>query len=352
MALKSIKIINFRNYERLEIKGFSQTNILSGENGSGKTNFLEAISVLLKFCPLRNVSLHELIRWKEESFYIGADVDEYLLEFGFSPQKKVIKLNKKDVPVNELISANPVIAFLPDDINITTGSPDERRFYLDKALSSLDSEYTLYLNRYNRTLKQRNAQLKISPAHAHIWNEELSLSGSRIIEKRLGFIQILNTRLKRVYFDLYQQEIEIRYYNTFRIDKSIKDSFIQSLESSSSAEKERRFTLIGPHRDNFEILILDRSSKSFASQGQKRAIALAMKLSILEESRRLFQKNPIALLDDVLMELDEERRGKILGFIIPEYQSFITATNPEPFKNITDSTSVFEVKNGQLKQIF
>jgi DNA replication and repair protein RecF len=351
MRLNAIKLLDFRNYKRLELEQFGDTNVLIGKNGSGKTNFLEAVFMLSQVHSLRGVSLPDLITWNETSFYICGMIEENKIEIGYSPQKKVIKLNNNPAEINDLISRHPIVAYLPEDMEMITGNPDSRRAFIDQALSALDSEYWFSLHRYQRAVKQKNAQLKISFPESRIWNEELVKYGSKIIEKRLKLIQKINPVVRNFYTELYEDEIELKYLNTFKIERSISDSFQLALEKSAPMEQIKRHTLIGPHRDNFEIRMTSKEVKSFASQGQKRALALVLKWSLLEERRNLTGIQPILLLDDVLLELDQGRRTKFLEKIVPHYQTFFTATSMELLKMVREKVQLYEINQGTINKL-
>jgi DNA replication and repair protein RecF len=351
MRLNAIKLLDFRNYKRLELEQFGNTNILIGKNGSGKTNFLEAVFMLSQVHSLRGVSLPDMITWNETSFYICGTIEENRVEIGYSPQKKVIKLNNNPADINSLVSMHPIVAYLPEDMAMIAGSPDSRRAFIDQALSALDSDYRFALLRYQRAVRQKNAQLKISVHDAKIWNEELVKYGSRIIEKRLKLIQKISPMIKNIYLELYDDEIEMKYLNTFKIERSIPDSFQLALEQSAGLEQIKRHTLVGPHRDNFEIRKTSKEVRSFASQGQKRALALVLKWSLLEEYRNISGSRPILLLDDVLLELDQGRRLKFLKKIIGHYQTFFTATSTELLKMVEDKVDIYEINQGAINKL-
>lgn len=348
MPFSSLRLLHFRNYQDVEIKIFGKTNLILGENGSGKTNLLEALFFLSRLLPIRNINSSGLVQWNEEAFYLRGEIDGDVVETGFSPQRKMLKLNQKPITATEYALKNPAVAFLPDDITIVTGSPDERRDFIDTALGIMDQDYRAHYHRYQRALKQRNAQLKINPKDAPIWDHELVQSGSKIIEKRLQWVQSTNIWLKKWYERFYGAEIGIRYFNTFRIESNVVSSFQKALEQSRSLETQKRHTLVGPHRDNFEIEQGDKAARTFASQGQRRGIALALKLSMALALEKLYHKKPMLLFDDVLLELDDARRDKFLEEVTPEYQTFFTATGSALFQTILPGSLTLSVNKGRI----
>ncbi len=344
MSLNAIKILNFRNYERIELSGFGKFNVLIGNNGSGKTNFLEAVFTLSQGKPFRRVPMEDLIEWGKTSFYIGGSFDNKKKEIGYSLQKKVLRENSTLVKDGEFIRLSPVVVFLPEDIAIVSGSPEERRSFMDRTLSLLDPDYAESLLLFQRVLRQRNAQLKLSPRDVYIWDDDFVRYGSLLIEKRLIFMHNIGSKIKAIYSEFYGDEVELKYYNTFKIEGGIRQSFIKALEENKTLENNKKSSVAGPHRDNFEIRKLDKKSRSFASQGQTRLLALALKLSLLGYFSGKTPA-PILLLDDVLLELDERSRIKFLDKTV-NFQTFFTTTSLDLFKN-TDK--VFFVEKGAIK---
>ncbi len=346
MSLKAIKILNFRNYESLELNNFGNFNLLLGANGSGKTNFLEAVFVLSQGRPFRKVPMEDLIRWDMNSFYIGGEFDGNKKEIGYSFQKKILRQNNQSVGRIEFLHDGPAVVFLPDDIAIVTGAPEERRDFMDRTLSLFDRDYAGSLLLYQNVLRQRNAQLKLSPGEVYLWNDDFIKTGSRIIEKRILFMRNIGSRIKDIYREFYSDDIELKYFNTFKIEGGIETSFARALQEISGLEKIRKTSLAGPHRDNFEIRKLDKKSKSFASRGQMRLLALALKLSLLET----FDKNagkPVLLLDDVLLEMDG-RSKKIFLEKTVLYQKFLTATSADLLSGIDEPAFIYRVENGKI----
>jgi DNA replication and repair protein RecF len=344
MGLNAIKILNFRNYERIELSPFGKFNVLVGINGSGKTNFLEAIFTLSQNKPFRKVSMEDLIEWGKPSFYIGGTFGTAKKEIGYSLQKKMLRQN------NSLLS--PVVVCLPDDITIVSGSPEERRAFMDRTIGLLDRDYAQALLLFQRVLRQRNAQLKISARDVHIWDEDFVKYGSLVIEKRLIFMQKIGRRVKDIYSEFYGDEVELKYFNTFKIEGGVRQSFVKALEENKTIESRRKVSMSGPHRDNFEIRKHDKKSRVFASQGQTRLLALALKLSLLEDlAREPAGPAPILLLDDVLLELDEKSRTKFLEKTA-SFQTFLTTTSLDLLKGFTGDPAgenIFFVDNGTIK---
>lgn len=350
MNLKSLKMVHFRNYSWIDEKQFSVLNVLYGDNGSGKTNFLEAIFLLSSTKPLRSGSLNDLINWDHDYFFLKGEFDSGVIEMGFSPEKKTLKLDQNPVGKNELRVLFPVLALLPEDLSIITGTPEDKRTFLDFSISLLDEEYTLIWRRYHRALKQRNAQLKVKPRDAVMWNAELIKWGTVLIRKRTEMVKTLNSEVSGVYRRLYGSEMSIRYLNNFKQKSGdIETSFRTALENSFPVDTRRKFTTIGPHRDSYNIVHRGHEGKSAASHGQIRCMALGMKIALANNIAEIKGVRPILLVDDVLLELDPERKLKMMEMISPHFQCFITVNDPQLLPDLPEH-KVFYIESGTINK--
>ena len=347
MQLHRIRFQNFRNLRDNELKNFGNCNLIYGVNGSGKSNFLEAIFVLSQASAMRPVHTQELIQWNQVFFYLEGLFDRHTISYGYSGNKKSLRLDQNPIKAADLKIQNPIFAFIPEDIDIIRGGPANRRRFLDQSLAISDGDYPATLYRYERALRQRNAQLKINKNKAAIWNKELIRWGSPIIEKRLAFVRALSALTNEIYTFLYGDSLSLSYLNTFKLENSIPESFALALRNSSEQEKARGFTLVGPHRDNFEIRFKDKDSKSFASQGQMRVLSLTLKLGALEYTLHT-GRIPILLLDDVLLEIDSERREKFLSRVIGRYPSFLTSTSKKNVLENIHPDRCFYIEEGRI----
>ncbi len=340
---------NFRNLTDMQIPVLGHATLVYGLNGSGKSNFLESLFFLSYSQAMRPVQPQDLIKWKQDHFYLAASFGEDRIECGFQAGKKVIRHNNDRVKASLLPRINPVVAFLPQDINIITGRPEDRRVFLDQSIVLSDPSYPDALRFYNRALRQRNAQFKQDPSQVSIWNQELIRWGSQVIEKRLLFVRSLNQELKSIYKLLYGEEIELRYLNTFRIEKDIPSSFQTALGLQAKLELLRGHTLVGPHRDNFLIQLEEKSSKVFASQGQTRAMSIALKLGTLLYTYRQLEQSPLILLDDVLLEIDRDRRELFLEQIRDQFPLVFTATEKNAVTELLKADTTLHISEGSIR---
>lgn len=356
MKLEHIQAKNFRNYAVLEAEGFGRTNIVVGANGSGKTNFLEAVYLLSCATPIRSVTHAELVRWGAKYYYVSGRFDGHEIAIGYSDTAKALKFDEDPVKKDELKVSNPAVVFEPDDIDIVGGSPDAKRGFLDSFLSMSDLGYAYSLARYHKALRQRNAQLKIAAKDAAVWNRELAANGAVLVKARIEFIRALNLKTRAIFGDLYGREIELQYLNNFKVQGGIEDSLSTALESSAKADAVKKYTTKGPHRDSYEIYVVDAGEKkvasgAFASQGQLRSLSLSMKLGATEFIESVSRAVPILLLDDVLLEIDAARRGKILAFIAGKYQTFFTATTRDVFGDFCEGAKLFRADAGTFRTV-
>ncbi len=310
--IQGLEIVGFRNYTETRFDSLPEKTVIVGPNGSGKTNLLEAITVWLTGDSFRTNNLQEAISWGGQGFSLRGILDHDEYHFGYTSTARLYRKNGKTVTAGEYRQHHPVLVFLPEDTILLYGGAEGRRRILDQILTTLDNEYRSVWLAYHRVLKQRNAQLRLSPGEARIWDKQLIGFGSQIIEKRLIYLRKISSRVQEYYSDLYGTKLELRMLNTFRIEKDIRESFLQALVQTRGLEAQKKLTLIGPHRDTFEIRGEDKLFRSFASQGQKRAFALLLKITvatILRDQARI----PLLLFDDVMLEMDHERQRMLLS---------------------------------------
>lgn len=254
MFLNSIKIHFFRNFSQINLGGFRQNNFIIGPNGSGKTNLIEALSILSSTRPLRKVHYQDLIQWNKDYFYLKGDYKEAEIELSFDGHHKHLKWNGEHLPLLQLETKNPSVAFLPGDLNILTGSPILRRGFLNTALSKISPTYRPALHYYNRVLKQRNSQLKLNTSQARLWNKELIRRGAEIIRHRSHLCRILSQELSETYETLYQLPVELKYRSNIPLEETIEENFQKRLFESQKVELYSKHTLCGPHRDRKSVV--------------------------------------------------------------------------------------------------
>ena len=370
MFLKKIFLKGFRNYAFQEIDFQEGTNIFFGENAQGKTNLLEAIYLLSQGRPYRASKDQDLIRWQEEGFLVKGiamkDKRTLAIEVSFSlGGKKIIKINGVDQKrVSALLGLLNVVIFSPSDLMLIQGSPGERRKFLDIEISQVSPQYNYYLHQYSRVLQQRNNLLremrerKKNLELLSVWDEQLIDLGSKIIKKRLESLKKLAILAKLMHRKITsnRETLELRYLSSFRNldekigqEEEIRNIFKHNLEKIKEEEIYRGMTMVGPHRDDFSSFINEINVKNFGSQGQQRTAVLSLKLAELEFMKSEAGEYPLLLLDDVMSELDQERREHLLKVVRQRIQTFITTTDLKDFPSeFLKEANLYQINKGRI----
>ena len=359
MILKSIELKNFRNYEDLDLKFDSGTNILFGDNAQGKTNILEAAYVSGTTKSHKGSRDKDMIRFGEDESHIRTIVEkqgkEYQLDIHLKKNRSMgIAINK--VPIkkaSELFGILNMVFFSPEDLNIIKNGPSERRRFLDAEICQLDKIYLSDLTRYNKILMQRNRLLKDMQHQPQlmetlpVWDMQLVEYGKRLIRRRRQFVEELSEIVTGIHRNISgkREELVLRY------EPNIDAEFLED-ELNRVREKDRKYaqTSVGPHRDDISFFIRGVDIRKFGSQGQQRTSALSLKLSEIELVRQTIHDTPVLLLDDVLSELDSNRQNYLLNSI-HDIQTMITCTGLDEFvRNRFQIDKVFHVIDGHVSE--
>lgn len=361
MKINSIKIENFRNIDSLSLD-FDDVNIIYGENAQGKTNLIEAIYLFTGAKSFRGVKDKELVKFGEE-------YSRLKIEFSNNSREQNAELliqNRRSATLNGVKKKSATslgdelkaVIFSPVHLSMVKDGPLERRRFIDNALCQLKSNYRNVLKEYNRALAQRNMLLKdISKNNSlydmlYIWDKNLAVSGAKIIFQRMKYIEALLPYAKDVFDGLSSGKEEINLvmkgafdYDGLTLDE-IQKKLMFALDNNRGNDILNRNTNIGPHRDDMEILINGKSARSFGSQGQQRSCVLALKLAEASLLREMTQDEPLALLDDVMSELDISRQDYILNHI-KDWQVFITCCDANTVLRLKQGKT-FHISNGGL----
>ena len=330
-----------------------------GDNAQGKTNILEGIYYCAFARSHRTSKDRELINWNADnallSVMVGRErldkrIDISILKDG----KKAIQINKiKIKKIGELFGNFNVVMFSPEDLKIIKDSPGVRRKFIDMELCQLNPKYYYNLVQYNKVLNERNSILRnrnINKDILDVYDMQLVEFGYNIIIDRLEYIQKLNKYSAKIHSEITsgKEKIEFKYISTIKDLENIKENFYSLLEKNRVRDCERGITSVGPHRDDFTVLINDIDTKSYGSQGQQRTAVLTIKFSSLKIIKELTGEHPVLLLDDVLSELDFSRKRYILS-TIGDIQTIITCTGIEDlYEYLDDKSKVFKVKDGEI----
>ena len=380
MYVTHLSLRDFRNYQRLELRLDLGTTLFYGPNAAGKTSILDALFYLATTRSPRAGADRELVRWDAEGD-IGvppfarlacevrrsdgkvrlevvvqrrADDDGQLL----GASVKTVRVDRKTVRALDLVGNLRVVLFTPADLALVTGGPAERRRYLDVTLSQLDGRYVRTLAHYNKIVQQRNSLLRAwrerrrplrgAADELAFWDRELALAGAYVLRERLAAITELNTLIGPIFQQVtagspplvatYQSSVAgidqrpAPACSRVEHERTIEQAFLAHLERMHDDEIGRGQTLIGPHRDDFLLTMDGISIGTYGSRGQQRSATLALKLGEAELMRARTGDAPVLLLDDLLSELDVERRTHLLAAIgRPDQQTLITATGMESF---------------------
>ena len=360
MIIKSIELADYRNYDTLTMEFSPGTNILYGDNAQGKTNILEAIYVSATTKSHKGSKDKDIINFdKEEAHirtYIEKDGAESRIDMHLRRNKsKGLAVDGQRLKkAADLIGMCNVVFFSPEDLGIIKNGPSERRRFVDMELCQLDSFYFYNLSNYNKIVEQRNSLLKdmfYNPQlkdTLNIWDMQLVSYGSKIIERRKLFVEQLNEIIGDIHYSLSggRERIRVQYEPDVEIEE-----FEKKLSSNQERDIKAKMTTVGPHRDDFSLLIGDIDIRKFGSQGQQRTAALSLKLSEIELVKKITKDTPVLLLDDVLSELDSNRQNYLLNSI-GEIQTIITCTGLEEFvNNRFEIDRVYKVTNGHAERM-
>lgn len=361
MKINSINIENFRNIEKLDLD-FDDVNIIYGQNAQGKTNLIEAIYLFTGSKSFRGVKDRELIRF-------GCDFSKLKIDFESENRNQTAEIRidgKRTAYLNGIKKKSPsalgeelkAVIFSPVHLSMVKDGPSERRRFIDNALCQLKYNYRNVLKEYNRALSQRNMLLKDISKNSsladmlYIWDKNLATTGAKIIYQRNKYVEALLPFAKEVFDGLSggREEIDLVLKGPFDYRdlslKEIENKLLITFEKSRGSDFMNRITTAGPHRDDMEILINSKSARTYGSQGQQRSCVLALKLAEASLLKEMTQNEPLALLDDVMSELDITRQDYILNHI-KNWQVFITCCDADTVLRLKKGKT-FHIENGGI----
>ena len=368
MRIRRVVMKNYRNYADETVDFSPGTNIFLGQNAQGKTNILEAVYYSALGRSHRTSSDAELIRWNEREAKLSVDFTrrdaENRLEFRFSQEKRR-KMNRNGAPIRmkDLIGSVNVVFFSPEDLFLIKGAPAGRRRFLDMEISQVDSAYFYDLAVYTKLLAQRNSLLKrikegaASEEELPLWDEQLVPKAVSVMRKRIDVVEKMRVLAadKQKEISGGKEELSLRYEihgwdgkNAESMTNDLYSWYNEKLNESKKLDIMRGSTRFGPHRDDLAFGINGVDLRAYGSQGQQRTGVLALKLSELSFFREETGEYPVLLLDDVMSELDRERREQLLSFVGgEEVQALITATDDACFSS-GSCCKVFHVEKGTV----
>ena len=327
MNLLTLTAQNYRNISSARMTFSPGVNLLYGENAQGKTNALECIYLFARGKSYRSAGDDNLVKFGEKGFRIGisfsSDAGEQTLEYRYYDGSRKRLKNGAPVRLSEMIGHFRAVLFCPEHLSLVKGAPQERRSFLNIALSQCRPVYLKLCDDYNRILENRNCLLKEIQKGFHYdrdelfsWTERLSDAAAQIAAYRINYLNKLAPHAADLLSDLSgeKEKLALSYESEAEgeTEEEIKTSYRRLFSEKTDREIAAGCTLFGAHRDDMEIKINDISVRSFASQGQQRSVVLALKLAEGEVCRDETGEYPVFLFDDVMSELDENRRGYVL----------------------------------------
>lgn len=347
MLIESLHLRSFRNYKEWEINPSPGLTVLVGANASGKTNAIEAVQLITTGASFRRPRWEDLVRWGDERADITAGfVDassattvEMRITKGGQRTHLINGVNKRRV--SDTTGILPGVLFTPDDLDLAKGPAEMRRSAIDDLGEQLSKTYGAVRRDYAKVIRHRNTLLREWQADTmdlEPWNIQIASLGARLLVHRRRLLRRMIQQASAVYKELSHGEVLSVEYNdrcglgTVALDSEVttdevERSLIKTLEGRAVEERARRVTLVGPHRDGIVFLIDDRNARTFASQGQQRTVALAWTLAKVAVVEDITRRKPVLLLDDVMSELDADRRRALTSLVQRDVQTIISTTN-------------------------
>ena len=342
MHLSWLELLDFRSYERLEFRPEPGLNVLIGDNGSGKTNVLEAIGYLSRLGSFRGAPEAALVRsgtptailrggLARESGELRVEV-----ELPYEGRRRILVNGKRPRRNADVAVEVPLVAFLPDDLDMVKRGPGLRRDYLDEVAAHISPAAGADRTEYDKIVRQRNRLLRdegprTDPMILTVWDERLADVGGRLARARLKTLERLGSHLGAGYRAVAGNvpgALSSRYEAWWLQPDDPKGSLLEALGDRRRRDLEQRTTTVGPHRDEIGLYLGDRAARTHASQGEQRSVALALRIAAFSLLEERHGHPPILLLDDVFSELDASRSAGVLE-LLPRGQVFVTSARED-----------------------
>ena len=394
MFLSRLSLHNFRNYKQLELALQPGLFVFYGDNAQGKTNLLEAVSMLATGTSFHASSDREVVNWfadeqvahidgvtkrREDEIHIDIAIfdpmptppltptgeqparTKNLITLPANASRKRYKVNSVPRKAVDVIGQLKVVLFAPLDLHLVDGTPEERRRFLDRALCQVQPRYCQALIKYRKIVTQRSALLKRirenleEPQMLNYLDEQLTLLASQIIYERQHMVTMLNQHANEFQQAISggREQLQIVYRPSLKADESlnlieIQKKYHEQLRAIRKREIIQGVCLLGPHRDDLEFVVNGVNMLTYGSRGQQRTVALAAKLAELTFMRISTGDEPVLLLDDVFSELDHLRRDYLLDQIVQYEQIFLTSTDLTSFPpEILQRAHIYHIVDGQ-----
>ena len=361
MRLKNLTLKNYRNYSDESLELNSGKNLIIGKNAQGKTNILESIYFLSHLKSTRTSNNMELLKFNTQVMEINSVLDKNNTDIDLSikfddEKKKELKVNNLKTTPKNFKNIIKTVLFSTNDLLLLRGGPQDRRDWLDRAISQIYPIYDEKLSKYEKIRIQKNNLLKdekFNDTLLDVYNEQLAITGSNIVFLRKKFVKEIENVAKEKHSNISEGEnLKIYYVSTFETGESIEETaenFRKALDENREIERRKFQSVVGPHRDDISFCINDTEAIKYASQGQQRTIVLSLKMAELDILKDKIGETPILLLDDVLAELDDLRQNFLLNSISENIQTVITSVDTLLFdEEFLKDVKIFKVDNGKI----
>jgi len=373
-AIGRLRLFRFRNYVEATVHLGPSLNVISGRNAQGKTNLLEAVATLTLTRSPRTGTASDLMHWGDEQCLVEAAVSRsggdsvlavrFTRDPGTARVSRATSVDGKPCPARRLLGVCPVVLFWPEDLQLVKAGPEGRRRLLDALLTQLDPRAAAHLLRYRRILQQRNALLHRLRADGHGadalpgFSRELAHHGARVAVARARLVTQLAPLAAAALGELSSggEHLSLMYAPSHGGSCSDDDTTEQELSAAlrdrRPEELARGVTVVGPHRDDVEIGLDGRAARTAASQGQQRSIVLACKLAEMRFVGRSTGTAPVVMLDDVLSELDHERRGRLVALLAAGAAGQVLITTTETLTGLDGFAGAcrYTVQSGTVRE--
>lgn len=364
MLLESLEAQNFRNLNG-KIACGKHLNIIFGENGQGKTNWLEAIYLLSTTKSFKTAKLSESINFGEELAIVRGTIQKSaeisrVLQVALQGNTKTLSVNNKKETIHRYLGELHAVIFNSDELEIVRGTPEARRKFLDGGIVSIYPPFVQTLTDYNRVIRQKNSLLQSAQDSGFSlektgellepWNEQLIVLATRIHKARIRYVERLNETLEKKLFG--KEEITIRYASSLEGKGDLSDYaalLTERLTLRVQAELASGYSLIGTHRDDLEITFDGHDLRKFGSSGQQRSALLILQLATVSVYFEQNKEYPLFLLDDIDAELDYKRIGQLLDFLSDKTQTFVTTSKESFIEKFGKDAEIFTIENGAVK---
>ena len=357
MHLSHLRLRDFRNYARLDADFAPGFHLLLGDNAQGKTNILEAIYLMATLRSFRGVGGAQMIRHGAKGYFVGGTVvgqGERDIKIYWSARERKLALDAQPVKkLADYFGALRTVVFCTEDLQLVKGTARSRRRFLDLLLAQTQPGYLALLQRYMHSVRARNALLKArvtDEAALESFSAELVKLGNDIIRARREVVPKFSPLARLAYRRISNdaEELRIEYL------PSVKNDFAVELAQARAREKTFRATLVGPHRDDLQLLLHEKSAAQFGSEGQKRTLAIALKMAQAEFLTGIHGSPPVLLIDDVMGELDVKRRSGLLPLLARSREAsgqvFMTCTDENWPSELGKDLQRWTVRQGTVQR--